>query len=670
MEGKREEKRRRLTIRARRVMRIAAPALLAAVLATVCQADPKLPQWVKTALSASPAVYDVSAGYVVLLDEQSTTVKGTGSAETRFRYIVKVLRSEARGAAAREIYSDQETSIAKMQAWHLRADGKIYKLEKEQIENQSPSDELYSDSKTERMRFSDADAGSIVAFEWVQRNRPFINQEYHYFQERCPVLVSRYRLKLPQGWRVEPFFFNHSPMEPVVEANTYTWELRDLLAIREEPKMPELTSVTPYVAVSYFPSHGKVGRKSFSSWQDVSKWASQLMDRQAEVAPAIEAKARALTADTTSTMEQIEIISNWVQREIRYVSIQLGVKGSYRPHPAAIVFKKGYGDCKDKAELLQAMLRSIGVSSYPVLVYSGDPTRVRPEFPSVLQFNHAILAIATSTGSNTEGQTNRVGELVFFDPTENLTEFGDLPYYLQGSYGLVVKGDAGELVQLPEAPESSNVLRRDVTMTLSQTGGVVAEVRESLSGQMAAQARRRAAASDAKDFADGMAAFITRSVPGSSVTPLDSDDDEPKTDLAVGFRVESQRFTNVSGKLMVIPASLFWAGASPSFTANDRQQPVVFDMKYAQDESVTIKVPRGEKLDEIPSNTDITANFGRFSQTYKVDGDQIRVQRRLVVSRRTIPAAHYAEVRRFFDAARSASEASLVLVKSDSLAAR
>jgi transglutaminase-like putative cysteine protease len=628
------------------------------------------PKWVKAAIAAPANSYDRSVSYIVLLDEQATTVGKSGSAETRFRYVVKLLSREGRSAARREVYYDQETSLGKMRAWHLRPDGKTVKLENDQIENQSPPDELYSDSKTKLMHFPDVDAGSVVAFEWVQRARPFINQEYHYFQERSPVVVSRYRLKLPGGWRVEPFFFNHSPINPVIEGNTYTWELHALDPIKDEPLMPEMTSVAPYVAVSYFPSHGRVARKSFSSWQDVSKWASQLMDRQSEPGQAIEAKARALTADTTSTMEKIEIVSSWVQKEIRYVSIQLGAKGGYRPHPPTLVFKKGYGDCKDKAGLLQAMLRSLGVSSYPVLVYSGDPTRVRPEFPSVLQFNHAILAIATSTGSNTEGETNRVGDLVFFDPTENLTLFGDLPYYLQGSYGLVVKGDSGELVQLPEAPAAANALRRDVTMTLDKSGGIVAEVREVLSGQMAAIARRRAASAEPRDFASEIAAMVARSVPGSSVSQLEVDDDYPKASLAVGIGVKSQSFANVSGKLMIIPPALFWAGPSPDFAASERQQPVVFDMRWTQEESVMITVPEGERVDEIPSNTKLDASFGRFSQTYKIEGKQITVERRLAVTNRIVGASGYGQLKRFFDAARSASDASLVLVRSEAVASR
>jgi transglutaminase-like putative cysteine protease len=43
---------------------------------------------------------------------------------------------------------------------------------------------------------------------------------------------------------------------------------------------------------------------------------------------------------------------------------------------------RGYGDCKDKANLMRAMLRVLKIESYPIAIYSGDPTFVREEWAS------------------------------------------------------------------------------------------------------------------------------------------------------------------------------------------------------------------------------------------------------------------------------------------------
>src|SRR5262249_26041890 len=185
---------------------------------------------------------------------------------------------EGRAAARREVYSDEETTISVARGWHLNVAGKVATLARNEIQEESPPDDLYSDVRTKVMRFADANPGSIVAFEWVQKERPFINQEYHFFQGKSPVAGSRYFLGLPSDWRLESFIVNHEPINPAVDRNKHTWELLNLGPIAEEPRMPAPMSISPYLGVSYFPSHGKIAKKSFSNWQDVSRWASQMLD--------------------------------------------------------------------------------------------------------------------------------------------------------------------------------------------------------------------------------------------------------------------------------------------------------------------------------------------------------------------------------------------------------
>jgi len=538
----------------------------------------------------------------------------------------------------------------------------VVALARNEIQEESPPDDLYSDVRTKVMRFADTGPGSIVAFEWVQKERPFINQEYHFFQGKSPVVVSRYCLRLPSDWRLESFIFNHEPITPVEDRNRYSWELLNLAPIAEEPRMPAPMSVSPYLAVSYFPSHGKVARKSFSNWQDVSRWASQMLDRQAVPNAAVQQKARALVDGVDSAQEKIRIISDWVQKQIRYVSIQLGTKEGYRPHPAALVFKKGYGDCKDKAALLSAMLRSVGIESYTVLVYSDDATWVKPEFPSILQFNHAIVAISDPQ-SEPGVPGGKPGDLVFFDPTDNLTPLGDLPYYLQGGLGLVVKGDSGELVRLPIHSESANATRREADLNLDAGGAVTATVRELLTGQAAAAFRREMASLNSSDLITNVSAQISRALPGVQILgvrlPESPEDPNP---LSLEYSMRSTSFANRSGKLLVIKPMAIWGSQFPSFNSPKRRQPIVFDMKSSQVDVVRIRVPAGCRVDEYPHNRDLTTSFGTFMQTCQVSEGQVTIQRRLILTSRLVPADQYQDLKNFFDLAKSESEASIVLV--------
>ena len=85
-------------------------------------------------------------------------------------------------------------------------------------------------------------------------------------------------------------------------------------------------------------------------------------------------KADELTKGADTPTEKARRLYDFVARNVRYVSISLGV-GRYQPHSASDVLQNGYGDCKDKHTLFSAMLRAEGIQSYPVLIDSSRTTR-------------------------------------------------------------------------------------------------------------------------------------------------------------------------------------------------------------------------------------------------------------------------------------------------------
>ena len=148
-----------------------------------------------------------------------------------------------------------------------------------------------------------------------------------------------------------------------------------------------------------------------------------------------------LTAGAPTQLDKIKALATFVQRDIRYVAIEIGI-GGYQPHTAQEIFADRYGDCKDKATLLSTMLREIGVESYYVLINTARGVAM-PEVPSALSFNHAILAVrlpADISNPTLYSVSEHVGlgRLLFFDPTHPLTPLGYLPPTLQAKYGLLV----------------------------------------------------------------------------------------------------------------------------------------------------------------------------------------------------------------------------------------
>ncbi len=632
------------------------------LLATTARAD-STPDWVKAALQSPVYNYEKNVSYVVLLDERVTTVRENGKAETRSRYVTRVLTQEGRAAARREIQYDSQMKISDLQAWHIRADNKVFELESERMVEEAFADDLYSNIRSKVMRFGEVDIGSVVAFEWVQKEKQFVNQDYHFFQTRAPVISSRYQLNLPANWKVEAHVFNYGSLKPLVRGNSYTWEVQNLPAIKEELWMPDVTGLSPYLAVSYYQSTGDRSKLAFSSWQDVSCWAEEMMDTKSGDEAVIERKAKELVADSKTDFDRVRAIAHWVQKNIRYVSIQLGVISGYKPNPADVVLKKGYGDCKDKSALMQSMLQAIGLQSHSVLVFSGDPTRVRPEFPSPLQFNHAVVAVEVGADSPAAMTHPKLGRLLFFDPTDSVTPLGDFPFYLQGSYGLVVKGSAGELIKLPTYAESVNNLKREIDVQVKDTGEVQATVKEVFTGQLASVARRGLAQSSLGSYERELAARVAREIPGALLGGLKINTDaEPFDPLIVEYTIKADSYGSRLGKLLVIKPLLLRAQNYPVFTTQERNYPILFDIQSVREDLTRIILPEGFRLDELPTDTRVRTDFGEFDLTYQVSGQSLVVRRRLAIKQQLMPAAQYSSVKKFFETAQAASQSSIVLV--------
>ncbi|HEY0782735.1 MAG TPA: transglutaminase domain-containing protein, partial [Thermoanaerobaculia bacterium] len=152
------------------------------------------------------------------------------------------------------------------------------------------------------------------------------------------------------------------------------------------------------------------------------------------ITPEIAARAAELTKGARSEREKVLALYDFVTR-LRYVAIPLGVN-SLRPHAASATLANRYGDCKDKANLFNALLRSQGIAADLVLVPRF--TQADDGVPG-LGFNHAISRLTLG------------GETVWADTTDDVSRFGLLPPGDPGRKVLVV-GDSGPPAALTALP--------------------------------------------------------------------------------------------------------------------------------------------------------------------------------------------------------------------------
>ena len=630
-----------------------------------------VPAWLQQAAKATVPVYEKDVPAVVLAAEQRVTVNEDGRVTTVNTFALRILAREGRKyAQAVAFYESDAGKIRDLHAWLIRPAGTIKKYGKDEtIDAMEDPNDIYNESRYKLIDASDdADAGAIFGYQSTTEERSIFSQDIWSFQARLPTLSSRYVLNLPTGWTAKSVTFNHAPITPSNSGSTYTWELTDLAPISAEPSSPRVTSLAPRLAIGYFPpgDTSSPNFKTFSNWEEVSYWLYGLHDPQSNANEALTAKARQLTANAKTDLDKIRSIATFVQ-SIRYISIDIGVSrgGGMRPHTANEVFAKSYGDCKDKANLMRAMLKVVNITSYPVAIYSGDPYYVREEWASPFQFNHCIIAI--KVGDDTQTATvvthPKLGRLLIFDATDDTTLVGDLPEHEQGSWALVVAGESGSLLRMPVTSAESNLLERQVVASISAEGLLSANIQEKAAGRWASDYRNEFRQLSRPDYQKAIEGWISAGATAATVNKVEPTDDAVggRFNLDIDF-VAPAYGQLMQNRLLVFKPAMVSRRDSLALTAAKRTQPVVL-RSNSYSETVRVKLPAGFDVDEVPDAVSLDTPFGTYKTNYEVKDGQLLFTRKLVQRATTIPADQYSSVRTFFEKIRSAELSPVVLAR-------
>ena len=630
------------------------------------QAD-TAPEWLRAAAQDNLPKYPDDTVAVILLSEQQTTVKDNGEIETRYRCAYKLLRPEAREQFGSIVVQfDDETKLSFLKAWTITPTGQQMELkEKDAVETGMTSYGLYSDKRVKYLRFPEANPGSVVGYEYVQKQRPFIFEDSWVFQQNVPTRRSRFSLQIPAGWEFTNHWANYSEQKPQSSSNNQNvWEVTDLPGVELEPGMPPMPTVVGRMEIKYFPRDPKLRAKTSGTWNDLGIWYADLTSRSRDETPAIKQKVSELTGGISDPVARMKALTSYVQRQVRYVAIEIGI-GGYQPHPASAVFTHQYGDCKDKATLLSAMLHEIGIESYYVLI-DADRGIVNPDFPST-RFNHVIVAIRLPDNLKDPSlfavvDNPKLGRLLFFDPTNEYVTLGYIPSYLQDNFGLVVTADSGTIISLPLLPPATNRLLRTAQMNLSASGDLAGEVKEVRSGGPAVDSREAYLSVSPSERQKIMEKFLGLSLSNftlknASIGNLDQYDES----LTFNYNFAVAGYAKSAGNLLIVRPRVVGGKGSSLLTGKPRKYPIQFEEATRQDDVFDITLPAGYVVDELPQPVNVKCDYATYKSEVQVTGNVLHYKRTYEITDLVVPTQKLDEVRDFFHQIAADEKSSAVL---------
>ena len=615
------------------------------------------PRWMHALVNVPLPAHDDKTDAVMLYSEYIFTVQPNGKIKRMERAAYKILRLGGKTYGVVTADFDADTRITAMRGWCIPAQGKDYEVkEKDALERSLniAGGEL-SDVRLKILQIPAADVGNIVGYEVEQEVRPYVLQEEWLFQQPIPTVEARYTLQLPPGWEYKTSWVNHAEIAPAsIGNNQWQWVVKNVPAVKIEREMPPWRGVAEQMILAMFPPGGPQN-KGFQSWDDMGVWQAGLARGRRDVSPEIKQKVAALTASATTPLEKMRAIAAFAQREIRYVALELGI-GGYQPHPAPQIFAHRYGDCKDKATLVSAMLSEVGVESYYVVINSerGAVTSSTP--PQFGIFDHVILAIKLPAGVSDPSlvaflNDSKLGKLLIFDPTDEMTPFGQLRGALQANYGLLVTPTGGELVELPQLPATLNGTERIARLKLDNKGTLSGDIQEIRRGDPAVYQRYALqGVSQERDRIKPIEASLANSLGTFQITKASIGNlEQNNLPFVYEYSVVAENYAKSAGDLLLVrPRVIGYDSQNIMETKEARKYPVEFPGPWRNTDTFEIALPAGYEVDDLPPAVNADYSFASYHSKAEVTGKTLKYTRTFEIKELSVPVSKADELKIFY----------------------
>lgn len=507
-------------------------------------------------------------------------------------------------------YNQSLDEIVSVDAHTEKADGRRLPVQRHQIRDQQEAASLeapmFHDTRLKIVVFPDVAPGDRVAVRYVlRRHTPLFPGHFEDLSSARFYRHRDYRLiyDMPPGLTLhaDAVGFAPLPAQGPPGKTRYQWRYVDGDNARLEADSVSYLDYGKRLAVSTFPDYAAFARA----------YHARAAIRATPNAN-IEALAGAITRGLADPRTRALALSNWVRRNIRYVGVYLG-PGGVVPHSATSVLVNRYGDCKDHATLLEALLAASGIEATTALVNNGDAYRL-PAVPTLGVLNHAIVYLPSLQ--------------LYLDPTAESVAGGFLPPSLLGKPALLTA--SGDFAMTPsyQPARSRTATRFDILAD----GSSRFTVKRTSSGASAEPYRRVVRATpqaERERFVERMLQGLGQQ--GAGVFEP-GDAEGTADDYTLSFSGSSAGFVHFPGPVGLATTYNFWGGLGDAVSGfirePEREQDFVCPSIDAEDE-LSFRLPARARILALPRPLVVDdANFA-YRSRYARRGDTVLVTRRL-----------------------------------------
>lgn len=460
-----------------------------------------------------------------------------------------------------------------------------------------PEYRMYYDLLAYQIAFPTLQVGDIIQLEYRIDDHDASNMfgdyfgDLVYFASRYPARRVEYHLLMPKGRKIHTYTANMEPEHQVTvdgDFSVYHWRKSSVPPYETEARMPGLATYMPYVSVS-----------TFSDWQEMSRWYAQLIKPQLQLDHATKEIVRKLAEGVEDRMELVKRVHEYVVTHTRYVALEFGIHG-FKPYPVNQVCTRQFGDCKDKASLMIAMLREVGVPAEIALVRTYDKGDIHTLPASLSYFNHAIAYIPEFD--------------LYLDGTAEFSGVHELPDMDQGALTLVVDADGnGTLGHIPF--NLNNMRTYEFDVEFQNDGRAVVNGELTYSGSQGPPVRQYLAIESKLDR--HIQDLLNSSFPGLEVRSAQRADSGLQETIQLQFEGETKKLMHSDESGYRLPLRVLNDPLTQYFTPNSRRMfPVEVGVPREQRIRLNIATPADMSIDTLPDELNMEDENIRVAITF------------------------------------------------------
>lgn len=601
-----------------------------------------------------------NANAVVRMEQIKFEVFSTNKAFYRNHYAITILNENGDMLAECYEYYDKYRKVESVEGFLYDAAGnQLKKMKMKDMEDISgvSSSSLMEDDRVKRHNFYHRVYPYTIEYNIVVEYKSTF-----YFPSWVPasrgnlsVESSSMSMVCRDGYRFRYKAFNYSG-EPVVttdkDVTTSTWTVKNIPALIKEPYAPmwhELTTMVIFGPTDFQMDNYK---GNMHSWQDFGKYQYSLLQDRDQLPDKVKQRVHQLTDVITDKKEKIALLYEYLQKNTRYISIQLGI-GGWQPFEAKFVAEKAYGDCKALTNFMASLLKEAGIKSYYTLIRAGENAGyITHDFPSQ-QFNHVILcAVPQPT------------DTVWLECTSQTLPCGYLSDFTDDRYALLVDQSGGRLVRTPLYSVNDNTVKRKVNAVLNEEATLSVQSLAFYTGTRQDEIHgliNNLSKEKVKEHLQEELDFATY-----DITLFQYEEKKAGLPLIEELlNINVSNYATMSGRRLFILPNVMTRSQRKPVADDQRKYDLVLNNEFTEQDSVEIILPKGYRAESMPPEVKLKTPFGVYESKVKFEGNKLLYHRNLSVVKGRFDPSAYNELVKFYETIYKADRSRVVLVKEE-----